>query len=205
MERYNDDELVYLTRQGCEIAQDYLFKKYQRLIHSLIHRMLSSYQGLRMSHDDLYQILMVTFYRQMDAYREDQNALFSTFMYLVLERRIYSLTRDHQTQKYFIERDMYSFDESMPSYNGGKSMTLSEVIEDKRYDFKPERQLYVKEGMAAIEHILQTEATTLERKVFLLTRMGYSHQEIANMLGCPVRSVGNALYRINHKIKIKKP
>lgn len=205
MERYNDDELVYLTRQGCEIAQQYLLQKYQKLIHALVYRTLSSYQSLRMNHDDLYQLLMMTFYRQMDAYREDQNALFSTFMYLVLERRVYSLTRDHQTQKYFIEKDMYSLDESIPSSNGGKSMMLSEIIEDKRYDFRPERRLYVKEGMATIEHVLATEATPLERKAFLLARMGYSNQEIAQMLDCSIRSIGNALYRINHKIKIKKP
>ena len=203
MDGLHDDELVYLTRQGSEEAFELLNRRYQRLIHYLIHAYAASQAGME-DYDDIHQILWITFHKQKDAYREDRNMAFSSFMYMVLKRRLTSLMRDRHSKKEMAMKRMVSLDDVVGHDPNGKGMYVAETVADQSLRYRPADRFYIKESLNAIYHLVDKQATAFEKEVFSLSQKGYSIQEIALLLHCSCKSVSNAVYRIKNKIKVKK-
>jgi RNA polymerase sporulation-specific sigma factor len=82
----NDYELVYLIQnESDEVALEYLFKKYHKLIWKHVHIMnLSS-----MEHDDFYQEGLLILNKAIQTFNPDKNKSFTRYFELILRRHLY--------------------------------------------------------------------------------------------------------------------
>lgn len=86
----NDYELLYLIHQEKdEIACNYMFKKYHRLIWKNVHIMnIKTYD-----HDDFYQEGLLMLDKAIKTFSEDKNKSFTRYFELILKRHFYYLKR----------------------------------------------------------------------------------------------------------------
>lgn len=85
MNNLNDYYLIYLYREGSELALNLLFKKYEPLIYKEVRL----YNIDRFYFDDCIQIGRIALFKSVNSFDERQGASFYTFFKVVLYREIY--------------------------------------------------------------------------------------------------------------------
>ena len=91
MERYSDEELLYLIRCGQDDAKEYLVEKYKKRIYNWIKHLDYTYMGIE--NEDLLQIGVIRFWEGLDLYRSDQNATLYTFSKIIVMQKIKTILR----------------------------------------------------------------------------------------------------------------
>lgn len=198
MGRYNDEELLYLSRQGCLIAYQALIEEYYQLIQIILRKM-RIHQTKYVDENDVIQLAIINCIQAFDSYRPDRNAKLKTFMSWVIRHSIISTmkkaTNDHN--RYYA----FSLDAS-PTY--ATNMSYEEVIADKKEDYQPREVLFVKETKAEYEGYVKDNCSLLEKDVMGYRLEGYSNQDIAKVLQVDIKSIYNAVYRLQKKLRYLK-
>ncbi|MEG0276267.1 MAG: sigma-70 family RNA polymerase sigma factor [Coprobacillus sp.] len=196
MDRYTDDELIYLMRCGYQEAEDCLYQSYYRRIRNWMKSLYwPTSQGIDI--DDYMQMMMVHFAKVIDSYRDDRNASLRTLVKLSMRRRIPSLLRKGTDMRIYRENILVSLDEYVNSADG---MRYDEVVEDKTHAYQPQVALMIKETETYYQVALDNIISLQERDVMKYKRIGYSEDEIADMMNISVKSVYNAVYRYHKKV-----
>jgi len=81
----NDYYLIYLYREGSEIALNLLFKKYE----PLIYKEVKLYNIDKFYFEDCLQIGRIALFKSIETFNESHGASFYTFFKVVLYREIY--------------------------------------------------------------------------------------------------------------------
>ncbi len=198
MERYSDEELLYLIRCGQDEAKDYLIDKYKRRIFNWIKHLDYSYLGLEQ--DDLMQIGLIRFWEGLDLYRDDQSATLYTFSKMIVTQKIKTVLR--QTTDKYVMKDMQvvSLDEMVSD----EGVLYEEIIEDDRVVYQPSKILTIKETTNEYFTKIEKSMTFVERTVSQYIYEGYDEKEISEILNIPIKSVYNAVYRSHKKSPLTK-
>ena len=198
MERYSDEELLYLIRCGQDEAKDYLIDKYKRRIFNWIKHLDYSYLGLEQ--DDLMQIGLIRFWEGLDLYRDDQSATLYTFSKMIVTQKIKTVLR--QTTDKYVMKDMQvvSLDEMVSD----EGVLYEEIIEDDRVVYQPSKILTIKETTNEYFTKIEKSMTFVERTVSQYIYEGYDEKEISEILNIPIKSVYNAVYRSHKKSSLTK-
>lgn len=194
MDRYNDEELLYLSRQGCFIAYQQLIEEYYQLTQIIYHKMKLQ-QAYYIDEMDILQLSILNCIKAFDSYRMDRNAKLKTFMSYVIKHSILSAMKKGTVDysRYY----SFSLDGS-PSENS--SVSYEEMIADRKEDYQPRQILYVKEAEAKYQGYVEENCSTLEKEVMEYRIEGYSNQDIAKELQVDVKSIYNAVYRLQKKL-----
>ena len=197
MERYADEELLYLIRCHQEDAQLCLFERYRLYIKNWILNYQKFFE-LGIDYDDCMQVAMIHFTRVLDCYRDDRKASLKTFMKFAILRRVSSYVI---SQKRFTTCHVegFSLDQDVKVDD---DFQYHEVIEDKRIQYQPDKIFMVKDCTHYYQTKIKEVSTALEMQVMDLKIQNYSNQEIAEILNIPIKSVYNAVYRIHKRMEV---
>ncbi len=198
MERYSDEELLYLIRCGQDDAKNYLIEKYKRRIYNWIRYLDYSYLGIE--HEDLLQIGIIRFWEGLDLYRNDQSASLYTFAKMIVMQKIKTILRQSINKHTLKDMQMISLDEMV----GDDGLLYEEIVEDERITYQPSKILAVKETTSEYLSEIEKRMTFVERTVSQYVYEGYNEKEIAEILNIPIKSVYNAVYRSHKKSSLTK-
>lgn len=193
--RYNDEELLYLSRQGCMYAHQELIEQYYQLIHVIYHKMRVQ-QTKYIDTNDIIQLTIIHCIQAFESYRPDRKAKLRTFMSLVIKNSILSAMKKSTNEHY--RYYSLSLDGVIPD---ATDVTYEERVADKRTDYQPREVLYVKETEELYQGYVAEHCSTLEREVMEHRIIGYSNQDIARRLQVDIKSIYNAIYRLQKKLE----
>lgn len=197
MERYDDDELVYLMRCGNFMAKECLCHKYYGYIRHWIRPFCFGAYGMDM--EDYIQIAMLNFLSILECYRDDQCTSLRTFMKVSVVRRFLSVLRPGLLRETRRNSIVISLDENIGDEN---SLRYEEVVEDPKQSYCPEIILMVKETEIAYMSDICQKASPRELAVMTYKRDGYNEKEISQKLDISIKSVYNAVYRYHKKAQV---
>lgn len=199
MERYSDEELLYLIRCGQDDAKEYLIEKYKKRIYNWIKHL--DYTQIGIENEDLLQTGIIRFWEGIDLYRSDQNATLYTFSKIIVMQKIKTILRQ-ASMKYAPVKDLQII--SLDEYVGDEGMRYEEIVEDEKIIYHPSKIFAIKESTSEYLCDFEKRMTFVEKTVLQYKYEGYSEKEIAEILNIPIKSVYNAVYRSHKKSSLTK-
>lgn len=196
MERYNDEELLYLVKCDSEMAKRYLLRIYYYRILQWAKPFVK-YQYIGMELEDFVQIAMISFWNAIFSYRDDFATSLCTYVKTVVLRRIYSEIELKNERRLYKGKRPISLNDYVSDEDG---YTYEEVIEDPSIIYQPRKILEVRETTTQYLTQFENKATEIEKEVMTYFLQGYNEKEIAEKLHIPIKSVYNAVYRGHKKV-----
>ena len=223
MDKYNDNELLYLLSENDENAFDMLMEKYEPMI---INR-LTRYHVKSEYWDDYYQECIILLYKCAISYREDITKTFNRYYDRMLQFQIRNLLRRDKPSFYRVilmsSEDIDSLgysrveekrwlkpmslkslglDDSFLKmlYNGS---TIKEIAKQNNLNYYQAYNLVKKLRGKMFRDDISNPLSSFENSVYELYKEGYKSSEIANILSVEPNKVYNAMKRIRNKEKSK--
>ena len=186
---YNDYELVSLAQENNEIAINILHEKYKELINSKSRKVFNYLKNRGLELSDVIQEATIGFEEAINAYNQDDNALFYTFAKLCIERQLKSLIIKQNRDKHKILNEAITIDNDEDS-------NLHNVLSD---EITPETKLFNKEETTDIYNKIKDSLTEHEDCVFELKIQGFNYKEISDILDIDIKDIYNTISRIRAK------
>lgn len=197
MTGYNIEELYYLYRQGCPIAQEYLIE-YCYWQVTLMLPAYYSHNGLYQSErEDYIQNIVVRCMRALDSYRPDKGMLVKSYLSLVIQRMISSLLVKEQARFIKEKNNCISLDDY---YSEDHNVIYLDLVEDNHIAYQPGKQVLYHEQKETVERFINEKCSLFERQVINGHRQGFKDRELAKILKTDIKKIYNANYRIQKKI-----
>lgn len=186
-----DDELIYLYRQGNELAFEALENKYRLIISKCVWQLKKYLKDTGFDEDECIQECLLCFYQCIDYYCETKDAKFSTYFG---QRMQYTILN--------YKKRLFVKNQNELAYEGvGTREWQILQIPFQRFDADPKRMLEYSKTMKSVA-FLKEESRGLERQVLECLLRGESSREMGKHLAIEQRQINNALYRIRKKIRI---
>jgi RNA polymerase sigma factor (sigma-70 family) len=176
-------------------AHQELIEQYYQLISVIYYKMKVQHTKY-MDINDIIQQCIIHCIQAFESYRPDRKAKLRTFMSLVIKNSILSAMKK-STNEHFRYYAL-SLDVTIPD---AKDITYEERVADRRADYQPREVLYVKETQEVYQGYVAEHCSTLEREVMEYRVIGYSNQDIAKKLHVDIKSIYNAIYRLQKKLE----
>ena len=190
----DDEELVYMAREGDEEALEFLINKYKNFVRAKAR----TYFLVGADREDIIQEGMIGIYKAIRDYRSDRLASFRAFAELCITRQIITAIKTATRQKHIPLNSYVSLNK--PVFDDESERTLLDVMVPG-VTTDPEELLISQEEVADIEGKMDELLSPLEKEVVDLYLEGKSYVEIAEQLGRHVKSVDNALQRVKRKLE----
>lgn len=197
MAGYNIEELYYLYRQGCPIAQKYLIEYCYWQISMMLPAYYSHSGLYQNEREDYIQNIIVRCMRVLDSYRPDKGMLVKSYLSLIIQRMISSLLVKEQAKFIKEKNSSISLDDY---YSEDHKMIYLDLVEDNHIAYQPEKQALYHEQKDSVERFIKEKCSLFEQQVIDCRRQGLKDGEIAEMLKIDVKKVYNANYRIQKKV-----
>lgn len=192
-DRFTDEELIQIIRNGNEQAERCLFKRYS----FIIKRISSCFFIIGGSLDDLFQEAMIGLIKAVNGYDESNGSSFRTFAEVCIRRQIISAIR--MAKPY----EMLSKQTSFYDYiNENEEVTLLDEFADLSNN--PENVLISKEEIKQYYNVASELLSSFEKNVLTEYGKGKSYEEISIKLNKNIKSIDNALQRVKKKICCNK-
>ncbi len=185
-----DEQLVALAKGGDADASEELIVRYKPFVFARAR----SYFLLGGELDDLVSEGMIGLYKAILGYNEEKGTRFSTFAFLCISRQLKSAVKSALREKH------KPLNGSLPFETLTKQIEESVNARGAQQDANPEEMLINQEEVERFRESISHRLSKFEQKVLKLYLEGYGYQEIANALGCTVKSADNALSRVRKKI-----
>ncbi len=171
-EETSDEVLMLRVSEGDSEAYETLYNRYRNRILTFVYR----YVGQRDTAEDITQDVFLKIYRNPRAF--DPRSRFVTWLYTVARNlAIDSLRRKRPRVSLHGEDDQPVLEPSVSESHGPVASTLMSELEEN------------------VQRVLQGLSDKL-REVFVLCAMqGLSYEEVARIVGCPVKTVSSRLSR----------
>lgn len=189
-----DEELVKLTQQGDEAAENQLFERYK----DWITKISRGYFIVGGDIEDLIQEGMIGFYRAIRGYKEGKDATFKTFALVCIKHQIHAAIKKSLAKKNLPLSTAVSFQTFDKDKESEDYLPLELIL-----DVTPAEYAIDKENLFALKQNIKECLSNFEIKVLKLYLQGFSYLEIANKLEIPKKSIDNALLRIRSKLRDK--
>lgn len=190
----DDEELVYMAREGDEEALEFLINKYKNFVRAKAR----TYFLVGADREDIIQEGMIGIYKAIRDFRSDRLASFRAFAELCITRQIITAIKTATRQKHIPLNSYVSLNK--PVFDDESERTLLDVMVPG-VTTDPEELLISQEEVADIEGKMDELLSPLEKEVVDLYLEGKSYVEIAEQLGRHVKSVDNALQRVKRKLE----
>lgn len=189
-----ENEIIHRAQNGDKEAELFLLQKYRK---NVLFR-ARSYFLVGGDNEDLIQEGMIGLYRAIWNYRNDREALFSTFANLCIERQIQTAISSANRQKHLPLNSSISIYSSISE--GEPNQTIIDQLTARRIA-EPGVTLIKEEELQQLIEDVRRELSYFEKKVLSYYISGASYYEISMALACGIKSVDNALQRIKKKIR----
>lgn len=186
-----DEELVSLSRNGSEKAENELLERYK----DTVMKISRGYFIIGGELEDIVQEGMIGLYKAIKNFKTDKNATFKTFAITCIKHQIQTAIKKANTKK------------NLPLSN---SVSLQSFSENEEEEFLPVNLIFQVSpdekiiGRENYKDLIETIKQTLSKKEFEVLKYylrGYSYKEIAEFLGLNQKSIDNSLSRIKNKLK----
>ncbi len=192
---YNEEELLYLSRQGCTIASEQLAKWCRSYVERTLYN-LSVYPQSNYDYYDIIQCSWIACMKAIEQYRPDRQCRLKTYLTTVIKNQTATIIR-----KVCIEKERY-YDRSISLDEENKSgYVYGEVIANEKDSYHPSKTLFIKETKRQYGDVVQDNCSGFEKEVVNLKILGYTPLEIASILKVDIKSIYNAIYRIQKKLE----
>ncbi len=172
-----DAELVRRTREGDLGAYDELIRRHQSRIYGMLYHMTSNHEDA----SDLTQEAFIRGYHALKSFKGDSS--FFTWIYRVAVNHALNFLKQRRNRTPHFSLNDFDF-------NGESEPHLRELITDQT----PRRDA----ALAELQEKLNAALHKLSEKHRLVVTMhdiqGFSHDEIAEVMGCNVATVRSRLF-----------
>ena len=193
---YRDEELVKLSQNGDETAQEYLLDKYK----SLVRMKSRAYFLIGADNEDIIQEGMIGLYKAVRDFSPERSTSFRSFAELCINRQMISAIKAATRQKHQPLNSYVSLNK--PVYEDESEQTYMDLLQTGTGDLlNPETLLIGQENKNLLEDQMGKSLSSFETKVLSLYLQGRSYFEIAAMLEKPEKSIDNALQRVKKKLE----
>lgn len=191
---YSDHDLLALSCQGNELAEEELVKRYGKVVRACAR----PYFLAGGDSEDLIQEGMMGLLSAIRKFDPTNGAGFKTFAEQCIRNRILSAVESASRQKHKPLNTGVSLEE-LDQLNQSPDLG---VFEDP-FLRETENTVLEKENEKEIIFQNNVRLSQLERKVLDLYLSGMSYQEIADTIHKPIKSIDNAVQRIRKKCAVK--
>lgn len=180
--RINDNELIYMIRDGDDFAIDRLFEKYKPLVTSIANSFYVFGKRLGIEFSDLMQEGYIGLYNAYSSFNEYGNVKFYTYALTCIRNHLNTYCRNMSVKKYYYLNNSVSLDGLDPFiYN----------YSDEYFYFNDEI-IFVN-----IKNLLSFKCSI----VFELKINGFKLKEIAKLLDIPLSTVSGRISKINKTLR----
>lgn len=172
-DKYNDNELLYLMREGTYEAEEILYNKYI----FLINKRISTFKIQKRYREDFFQEGLMCLNVAINFYNDIYNKSFNKFFDLILQRRFMALLK--KDQEYFYGVILVEDYDLLNNLAEKESLFYEEENNAKIQEFKQE---------------MQNKDMEFRSKILELVEMGLKPSQIALVLDCKVKKVYNEIY-----------
>lgn len=179
--KYNDNELLYLIREGTIEAEDILYDKYM----FLIKKRISSFKIQKRYKDDFFQEGLMCLSIAINSFNDAFNKSFNKYFDLIMQRRFIALLKKDQEYFYAVTLvDNYAF--------------INDRLEEERRIIYEDEEFRNNKLNDYIQEIKQ-ENLSIKNKINKLLLKGLKPSQIATVLDCNIKKVYNEIYSIKIK------
>ena len=187
-----DEELITLSKNGNESAENELLEKYK----DLVVKISRSYFIIGGELEDIVQEGMIGLYKAIKNYDSSKSTSFKTFAIMCVKHQIQTAIKKANTKKNMTLSNSVSL-QSFSEKNDEEDFLPMNLIFQVSPDEKVISRENYKDLILKIKNILSKK----EYEVLKFYLRGYSYKEIAKILGLNEKSIDNSLSRIKNKIK----
>lgn len=196
LQKYPDDELISIAKDGDDSALGFLLDKYKNFVRVKAR----TYFLIGADREDLIQEGMIGLYKAIRDFRDDKKSSFRVFAELCIQRQIITAIKTANRQKHIPLNSYVSLNKSL-YYDDESDRTLAEVLPGAEVT-DPIEIVISSEELRGIRACFAEILSDLEAKVIRRYIEGKSYCEIAEELDREVKSVDNALQRVKRKIEL---
>ena len=183
-----DQMLVERTVAGDQRAFELLVIKYQRRIERLIARMVRDVDLV----DDIAQETFIRAYRALPQFRGESQ--FYTWLYRIAVNTAKKALFDLKRDPLVFESAFQSSDDEDETYRPKSEQTSSET---------PEMVLAAKEIAAVVNAAMEALPEDLRQALTLREIEGWTYEEIATTMNCPIGTVRSRIFRAREAVSAK--
>lgn len=188
----SDEKLQELAASGNTEAEDYLIRRYTRVVKALARPFFLA----GADSEDLMQEGMLGLLAALRSYDPESEASFKTYSQLCIRRKLISAVRNASCKNTVSLDDCLSlesplFDETQPE------MAYGLRIDSPR---RPEELVIDKENTQKLFQSVFQVLSPLEQQILRFYLSGMSYREIAEMTNKTEKAVDNAVQRIRRKV-----
>jgi len=191
---YPDNELTFYLNDNETVddARDILYDKYKYIIEVLISKYKRVFYALNIDIEEVKQEANLAFSYAIHNYKEDKDTSLSTFITLVVERKIRNVIKSYET----VKSKVYS---ETVSLNGNEDVSLENFIGDETYE--PLKKIEYIDTIKYINSEVKSLLSVSELEVYNLMLEGLNYNEIASILNKTSKQIDNTIQRIRVKLK----
>ena len=192
--KVDDLFLVAKAKQGDPLARNQLIRRYS----SFVRLKASSYFLAGGDTEDLYQEGLVGLFKAIRDFQPNRESSFRSFAELCITRQIITAVKTATRKKHAPLNQYVSFSQT-PAAGGEEQVSLEQLLPGPA-SHEPFTQVACAEELSALLDCLTTSLSELESRVLAYYVDGASYEQIAERLGCSVKTVDNALQRVKRKV-----
>ncbi|MBQ8562930.1 MAG: RNA polymerase sporulation sigma factor SigH [Firmicutes bacterium] len=192
-----DEQLLQMSQEGSETAEELLIEKYKNLVKSRSKQ----YYIVGADNEDVVQEGMIGLFKAIRSYDSRRNASFKTYAEECINNQILTAIKKANRLKHQPLNESVSINQdiSKESEDGTSEAVLGDVLQDPSGN-EPEELVLLKEIIQFLRAYDSHIFSSLERQVLEEKLKGKGYQEIAEALGRSPKSIDNTLQRIRKKV-----
>lgn len=197
-DRYTEEELAVMARDGHEDAEEYLIRKYKTSVKTKAQL----YFMAGADRDDIVQEGMIGIFKAIRGFDPDRQASFRTFAELCINRQIITAVKRATRLKHSPLNTSVSLNKPITSDRSPeKEQTLAETLSTDS-DSDPEALLLLKEVMDYIQQNGSEIFSDLEMQVWNEYLQGKTYVQIARKTHKSPKAIDNAIQRTKRKLEM---
>ncbi len=188
-----DEQLVKMSQEGSETAEEILIEKYK----SLVKNKAKAYYIAGADNEDVVQEGMIGLFKAIRSYDANKEAAFKTYADTCINSQIITAIKKANRRKHQPLNESISLNSEVSE--GDWETTMQDVLEGSGEN-DPEAMALAREIAESLQEAGSEIFSDFEWKVWSEKLKGHDYQEIAEILQRPPKSIDNALQRIKKKI-----
>lgn len=186
----NDYELLYLINNNCYNSVEEMLDKYNPLVWKSVLGHKSYETPVGVEHNDLYQEGRIALHESFYSYKNLISVPFYSYTKVCIERKMWGYLRKFNSEASRLFYNSLSLDMTVTE---DENVYLHEVIaEDK--EAMSAFVFYREELKSLIKD--PKDISEFELNVLVLKLLGYSYNEIGDLLKCSAKKVDNTLQKV---------
>lgn len=196
-DKLSDNEIIGLIHSNDADAMEYMLKRYG----NLVKREIRTVYLIGAETEDIAQEGMIGLFKAIRDYEPDKGSKFITFATLCVRRQIKTAITASNRKKH-TPLNTYI---SLYAENDEYGTALADNLEAEENYTNPENMIIAREQQSVLEQRIESELSSLEKKVLHLYLSGMSRVDMALTLEKSEKAVSNALQRIRGKLSRNNP